>query len=123
MFHIFSGPLFANLEGYVFLDLLIWGVSPLLFQICRNPLRMHISLPSDNSGQYASVVAQRRSGWLMGCSLTIAVAYLFMNYSESFRWNYFSRIVNLDFGFLLFDLACRCMEVNRNVIQLVVEVE
>jgi hypothetical protein len=34
-----------------------------------------------------------------------------MNYSPSFRWNYFSRIVNLDFGYLLFDLACRCMEV------------
>ena len=39
MFHIFSGPLFANLEGYVFLDLLIWGVSPLLFEVCRTPLR------------------------------------------------------------------------------------
>jgi hypothetical protein len=59
----------------------------------------------------------------MGCSLTIAIAYLFMNYSESFRWKYFSRIVNLDFGFLLFELACRCMEVKLNVSQLVVEIE
>ena len=47
----------------------------------------------------------------MVCFLSIAVSYLFMNYSETFRWNYFSRIVNLDFGYLMFDLACRCMEV------------
>lgn len=51
MFHIFSGPLFANLEGYVFLDLLIWGVSPLLFELCRTPLRQHIQpLRSGTSG-------------------------------------------------------------------------
>ena len=42
MFHIFSGPLFANLEGYAFLDLLIWGVSPILFELCRAPLRKQI---------------------------------------------------------------------------------
>ena len=39
-----------------------------------------------------------------------------MNYSPSFRWNYFSRIVNLDFGYLLFDFACRCMEVEIGLI-------
>lgn len=59
----------------------------------------------------------------MVCFLAISVAYLFMNYSPSFRWNYFSRIVNLDFGYLLFDLSCRCMEVRIWVTQLVVEVE
>ena len=42
MFHIFAGPLFADLEGYVFLDLIIWGVSPLLFEIVREPLRNEI---------------------------------------------------------------------------------
>jgi hypothetical protein len=42
MFHIFAGPLFANLAGYVFLDLLIWGVSPLLFEACRVPLRRYV---------------------------------------------------------------------------------
>jgi len=31
LFHIFSGPLFANLATYAFLDLIIWGVSPILF--------------------------------------------------------------------------------------------
>jgi hypothetical protein len=42
MFHIFAGPLFANLEGYVFLDLLVWGVSPLLFEAFRVPLRRYV---------------------------------------------------------------------------------
>jgi hypothetical protein len=42
MFHIFSGPLFANLEGYAFLDLLIWGVSPILFELVRAPLKKQI---------------------------------------------------------------------------------
>ena len=46
-----------------------------------------------------------------------------MNYSPSFRWNYFSRIVNLDFGYLLFDFACRCMEVWLCLLQLIVEIE
>ena len=59
------------------------------------------------------MIIHRRFVWLVLCFLAISVAYLFMNYSPSFRWNYFSRIVNLDFGYLLFDLACRCMEVSE----------
>jgi hypothetical protein len=42
MFHIFAGPLFTNLEGYAFLDLLIWGVSPLIFEAFRVPLRRYV---------------------------------------------------------------------------------
>ena len=42
MFHIFAGPLFANLEGYAFLDLLIWGVSPVLFEALRVRLRRFV---------------------------------------------------------------------------------
>ena len=44
VFYIFSGPLFANLEGYVFLDLLVWGVSPLLFEMVRPSLSAHIAV-------------------------------------------------------------------------------
>lgn len=58
-------------------------------------------------------VKKRRFGWLLLCFGAIFISYLFMNYSPTFRWNYFSRIINLDFGYLLFDLACRCMEVDR----------
>jgi hypothetical protein len=57
------------------------------------------------------MIINRRFWWFVGCFLAIALSYLFMNYSPQFRWNYFSRIINLDFGYLLFDLACRCMEV------------
>jgi len=38
MFHIFSGPLFANVEGYVYLDLIIWGISPLIYLLFRSTL-------------------------------------------------------------------------------------
>lgn len=38
MFHIFSGPLFANVEGYVYLDLIVWGISPMLFLIIREKI-------------------------------------------------------------------------------------
>lgn len=51
MFHIFAGPLFANLEGYVFLDLLVWGVSPLLFEACRVALRRHVQPGWGSSGE------------------------------------------------------------------------
>ena len=54
---------------------------------------------------------RRRQGWLWVCWGGMAVAFLFMNYSSGFRWNYFSRLFNLDFGYLLFDLGCRSMEV------------
>jgi hypothetical protein len=57
------------------------------------------------------MVINRRFWAFIGCFVAIGISYLFMNYSPSFRWNYFSRIINLDFGYLLFDIACRCMEV------------
>lgn len=39
-----------------------------------------------------------------------------MNYSQTFNWNYFTRIINMDIGYLIFDFACRSM-------QLIVEIE
>ena len=59
----------------------------------------------------AESLIRRRFCWIFLCFIAIVISFLFMNYSPSFRWNYFSRIVNLDFGYLLFDFACRCMEV------------
>jgi hypothetical protein len=55
MFHIFSGPLFANLEGYAFLDLLIWGVSPIFFELVRIPLKRQIRpLLKEDNQNYSS---------------------------------------------------------------------
>jgi hypothetical protein len=56
MFHIFSGPLFANLESYAFLDLLIWGVSPILFELCRIPLKGQIKPLLTDGDQYGSTL-------------------------------------------------------------------
>jgi hypothetical protein len=105
MFHIFSGPLFANLEGYVFLDLLIWGISPIIFWVFRTHI-IRLITPDGRIGY-----RRRRFILLLLWSVSIFISFLFMNYSESFRWNYFSRIINLDFGYLLFDISCRCMQV------------
>jgi hypothetical protein len=60
---------------------------------------------------YIGKIINRRFWWFIVCFFAIAISYVFMNYSPSFRWNYFSRIINLDFGYLLFDIACRSMEV------------
>jgi hypothetical protein len=62
------------------------------------------------------MVIYRRFWAFVWCFVAIGISYLFRNYSPTFRWNYFSRAINLDFGYLLFDLACKCMEVGSVIL-------
>lgn len=134
MFHIFSGPLFANVEGYVYLDLIIWGISPLIYLLFRPTLYKMIK-PDISTDKIATInetnklikqiqkhkkhlnfIHKRRLSFLITFSLAIFISFLFMNYSQTFNWNYFTRIINMDIGYLIFDFACRSM-------QLIVEIE
>ena len=43
--------------------------------------------------------------------LLVVLSYMFMNYSHTFNWNYFSRSFNLDFGYFIFDFLMRTFSV------------
>ena len=98
------GPLFANVAGYVYLDLLIWAISPLIFLILRGPL---IEYFAKEEGHIQSLTMKI----LLACTIAMVPSYFFLNFSPSFSWNSFSTTVNLDMGFFIFDFIIRTLEV------------
>lgn len=104
LFHIFSGPLFANVEGYVYLDLLVWGLSPLAFLFIRN--RFFNFFRNQNKELRGKTF---RGIIILTC--VIFVSYFFLNYSPKFNWNYFSRTFNIEVGYFIFDTLIRTFEV------------
>ena len=103
MFFVFSGPLFSNVVTYKYFDLIIWGVSPILFLILRPYLNAVIQKSSHNYSLRLSI--------LLVSVLLIWFSFMFMNYSQNFNWNYFSRIFNLDFGYIIYDFLLRVIAV------------
>jgi len=78
-------------------------VSPVLFWWVQKPLGRFIRRGTN---------PYRRRFWLL-LALTAGklLAYSFLSYSESFKWNYFTRVFNLDFGYVLLDLSCKSIYV------------
>jgi hypothetical protein len=105
LFHIFSGPLFANVEGYVYLDLLVWGLSPLTFLFLRD--RFFNFFRNQNKG-----VRSKTFKGIIIINCLIFISYFFLNYSPKFNWNYFSRTFNIEVGFFIFDMLIRTFDVN-----------
>lgn len=108
LFHIFSGPLFANVEGYEYLDLIIWGLSPMVFLSLRPQITTYI----EHNKHYMKSLTYTLLKWSMALVL---LSYMFMNYSPLFNWNYFSRSFNLDFGYFIFDFLMRIFTVPLNL--------
>lgn len=106
LFHIFSGPLFANVEGYVYLDLLVWGLSPLAFLFIRQ--RFFDFFRNQNK----AIRGKTFKGILILTSLLFS-SYFFLNYSPKFNWNYFSRTFNIEVGYFIFDTLIRTFEVRH----------
>lgn len=104
LFHIFSGPLFANVEGYAYLDLLVWGLSPLSFLFLRDKFKSFFS------NQKRGVRDKTLKG-IVALSIMIVTSYFFLNYSPMFNWNYFSRTFNIEVGYFIFDMLIRTFEV------------
>lgn len=104
LFSIFSGPLFANVEGYVYLDLMIWGLSPLVFLTLKSKLTRYFK-----KGKNLTRPATFKG--MIFCILVLCLSYPFLNYSQDFNWNYFSRTFNLDMGYFVFDFIMRTLDV------------
>ena len=104
LFHIFSGPLFANVEGYAYLDLLVWGLSPLSFLFLRD--KFFNFFRNQSKG-----VRDKTFKGIIILSCVLFTSYFFLNYSPIFNWNYFSRTFNIEVGYFIFDMLIRTFEV------------
>ena len=88
----------------MYLDLMIWGLSPLVF----------LGLKSKLVRYFKESRHQTRPATLKGmilCILVMCLSYPFLNYSQDFNWNYFSRTFNLDMGYFVFDFIMRTLDV------------
>ena len=86
------------------MDLIIWGLSPLVFLVIKTKLVAYLRKGKGNT----------RRGTLKGmvfCIFVLSLSYPFLNYSADFNWNYFSRTFNLDMGYFVFDFILRTLDV------------
>ena len=96
------------MEGYAYLDLIIWGLSPLIFLLIRPKLLLFI----DSNKALSKSTHLRLMIFL--CALAV-LSYLSMNYSDSLAWNMFSKSFNVDFGYFLFDFLMRMFSVRVSI--------
>lgn len=86
------------------MDLMIWGLSPLAFLALKGSLTQYLR----EAGGYMRPDTLR--GMII-CCCVLCLSYPFLNYSQYFNWNYFSRTFNLDMGYFVFDFLLRTFDV------------
>ena len=96
------------MEDYAYLDLIIWGLSPLIFLLIR-PKLLHFI---DNNKALSKSTHLR--AMVLFCALVV-LSFLCMNYSNEFAWNLLSKSFNVDFGYFLFDFLMRMFSVHAGI--------